>query len=94
MSGDGSIDLRADMAKITTPVMVVAGRLDRVAYTPAVKDGYRALGGPREWLLVTRANGARAEYGHMDLVIGEHAADEVWAKVLAFLGSPPATAGR
>ncbi len=83
-SRDGKIDLRADMAKITTPVIVVAGRLDRIAMVPAVKDGYRALGGPKEWLLITRANGSRGEYGHMDLVIGERAAKEVWSKILKF----------
>ncbi len=83
-SFDGKIDLRADMAKITTPVIVVAGRLDRLAVAPAVKDGYRALGGPKEWLLITRANGSRGEYGHMDLVIGERASTEVWPKILTF----------
>jgi pimeloyl-ACP methyl ester carboxylesterase len=78
------VDFRAGMARNTTPVLVVAARLDRLALVPAVKDGYRALGGPTEWLLITRANGAAGEYGHMDLVIGERAADEVWSKVLAF----------
>lgn len=80
-SADGQIDFRADMAKITTPVLVVAGRLDRIAVVPAVKDGYRALGGPKRWLLVTRANGAKGEYGHMDLVIGTRAAEEVWSRI-------------
>lgn len=83
VSRDG-VDLRAGMAKNTTPVLVVAARLDRIALAPAVKDGYRALGGPKEWLLITRANGTVGEYGHMDLVIGERAADEVWSKVLDF----------
>jgi pimeloyl-ACP methyl ester carboxylesterase len=78
------VDLRAGMARNTTPVLVVAARLDRIALAPAVKDGYRALGGPREWLLITRANGTAGEYGHMDLVIGERAADEVWSKILDF----------
>ena len=55
-----------------------------IAMAPAVKDGFRALGGPKEWLLITRANGTRGEYGHMDLVIGERAAGEVWSKVLDF----------
>jgi poly(3-hydroxyalkanoate) synthetase len=72
------------MAKITTPVIVVAGRLDRIAVAPSVKDGYRALGGPKEWLLITRANGSQGEYGHMDLVIGERASSEVWSKILTF----------
>ena len=83
---DGMIDLRADMAKITTPVMVIAGRLDRIAVAPSVKDGYRALGGPKEWVVITRANGSKGEYGHMDLVIGERAATEVWPKILTFFG--------
>jgi polyhydroxyalkanoate synthase len=86
-SADGKLDLRADMAKIRTPILVVAGRLDRVAPAPAVKDGYRALGGPKKWLLVTRANGSKGEYGHMDLVIGRRAHDEVWSKVLSFFDS-------
>ncbi|MBK7858556.1 MAG: alpha/beta hydrolase [Archangiaceae bacterium] len=83
-SADGKLDFRRDMARVTTPVLVVAGRLDRVAPAPAVKDGYRALGGPKEWLMVSQAHGAKAEYGHMDLVVGERAAEEVWSKVLTF----------
>lgn len=83
-SFDGRIDFRAGMARITTPVIVVAGKLDRVAPTPAVKDGFRALGGPKKWLLITRANGAGGEYGHMDLVIGERAPTEVFRPVLDF----------
>ncbi len=92
-SADGRMDFRADMSRIRTPVIVVAGKLDRVAPTPAVKDGYRALGGPKRWLLITRANGARGEYGHMDLVIGERAGDEVFRPVLDFFTQhePPRT---
>ena len=92
-SADGKLDFRADMARIRTPVIVVAGKLDRVAPTAAVKDGYRALGGPKRWLLITRANGALGEYGHMDLVIGERAPDEVFRPVLDFFTQhePPRT---
>lgn len=85
LSADKKIDLRAAMSSISTPVLVIAGRLDRIAAAPAVKDGYRALGGPKQWLLITQANGAHAEYGHMDLVIGTHAAEDVWKPLLEFL---------
>jgi pimeloyl-ACP methyl ester carboxylesterase len=84
VSLDG-VDLRAGLATVSTPVLVVAGRLDRIALSPAVRDGYDALGGPKEWLLITRANGTVGDYGHMDLVIGERAGDEVWVHVLDFL---------
>ena len=54
-----------------------------------VCDGFRALGGPKEWLLVGEVNGAVADYGHMDLVIGERAPTEVWPRVLDFLERHP-----
>ncbi len=84
-SADGKIDYRRDMATIRTPVLVVAGKCDRVAYVPSVKDGYRALGGPKEWLIVGEENGAAADYGHADYLLGERAAEEVWAQALDFL---------
>lgn len=84
-SADGQIDFRRDMAKISVPVLVVAGKLDRVATVPGVKDGYWALGGDKEWSLVGRENGARSDYGHLDLVVGEHAPNEVFAPVKEFL---------
>lgn len=84
VSSDARIDYRKDMAKISTPVIVVAARLDRLALSPSVYDGYRALGGEKQWLLISRAHGAVAEYGHMDLVIGDRADTEVWTPVLQF----------
>ena len=84
VSTDKRIDFRKGLANVTTPVLVVAARLDRLALAPSVYDGYRALGGEKEWLLISRANGALAEYGHMDLVIGDRADTEVWTPVLQF----------
>ncbi|MFL5319908.1 MAG: alpha/beta fold hydrolase [Myxococcaceae bacterium] len=83
-SADGKIDFRRDMAKIRNPVFVVAGKNDRIAITPAVKDAYRALGGPKEWMLLGVENGQKADYGHMDLVMGDRAATECWDRVQDF----------
>ncbi len=93
-SVDGARDFRAGMRDIKVPILVVAARLDRIAVTPAVYDGYRALGGEKKWLMISRANGAHAEYGHMDLMIGEHAAEDVWAKVLDFFDAHEQQAAR
>ena len=84
-SGDGTRDYRQALAGVRTPVLVVAGKRDRLATVPAVRAGYDALGGPREWRVVGVENGARADYGHMDLVLGERAKEEVWPAVLDFL---------
>lgn len=83
-TADGKIDFRKDMAKIKNPFLVVAGKGDRIAITPAVKDGYRALGGPKEWILLGVENGQKADYGHMDLVMGERAKEECWERVQDF----------
>lgn len=91
-SSDGKLDFRADMKRIKTPVFVVAGKLDRIAVVPAVRDGYNCLGGPKEWAVIGVENGAVADYGHMDLVMGERAADEVWSRVLDFFDRHSAAA--
>jgi alpha-beta hydrolase superfamily lysophospholipase len=84
-SASGQRDYRRLLAQVTTPVLVVAGKRDRLATVPAVKAGYQALGGPKEWRLIGVETGARADYAHMDLVLGERAPEEVWPLVLDFL---------
>jgi len=83
-SRDGTRDYRLALGSVTTPVLVVAGKRDRLATVPAVKAGYLALGGPKEWKLMGVENGARADYGHMDLVLGERADTELWPAMLDF----------
>lgn len=84
-SADGAIDYRAAMKNIRVPILVVAGKVDRIANPAAVKDAYRALGGPKAWLLAAEENGFVADYGHMDYLIGQRAHSELWPHLLAFL---------
>jgi pimeloyl-ACP methyl ester carboxylesterase len=83
-SKDGTRDYRLALAQVTVPVLVVAGKRDRFATVPAVKAGYAALGGPKEWKLMGVENGAKADYAHMDLVLGDRADTELWPAVLDF----------
>ncbi len=83
-SADGTLDYRKDLGKVRTPVLVVAAKLDRIAVTPAVKDGFRALGGEKEWFLAGQESGAEADYGHLDLVVGERASTEIFPRLLDF----------
>ncbi|HEY3452178.1 MAG TPA: alpha/beta fold hydrolase [Myxococcales bacterium] len=84
VSADGAIDYYPALAKVTTPVLVVAGKLDRTAPVAGVKSGYDALGGPKRFFVAGEQNGFRYDYGHMDLVIGDRASVELWPRVLAF----------
>src|SRR5690606_7981739 len=84
-SRDGRLDHRAAMAEIDVPVLVVAGKLDRFCPPMAAWDAYRSLGGEKAWLLLARTHGAKADYGHMDFVLGDDAPTELWPTLLAFL---------
>jgi len=89
-SADEKLDFRKDLGRVHTPVMVIAGKADRLAIVPAVKEGYRALGGEKEWLLLSEELGnVEADYGHMDLVAGTRAGKEVWSHALDFLNRHP-----
>jgi pimeloyl-ACP methyl ester carboxylesterase len=84
-SSDGRRDYRAGLARVRVPVLVLAGEGDRVATESAVRDGYLALGGPKAWRLLGTRTGLSADYGHVDVVIGDRAPYEVWAPLLEFL---------
>lgn len=85
LDAGGRQDYGAALANVRVPVLVVAGKLDRLAVPPAVHAAYRVLGGPKRYLLAGVEAGAKYDYGHMDLVLGERAALEVWPHLLRFL---------
>jgi pimeloyl-ACP methyl ester carboxylesterase len=77
-SRDGGIDYEAALRAVRTPVLVVAGKADQLGFPQLVRRGFDALGGPKEWLLVGEESGAIADYGHMDLLLGDHADVDVF----------------
>jgi pimeloyl-ACP methyl ester carboxylesterase len=84
VSADGAIDYRARLASVKTPTLVLAGKFDRIAPPPGVKAGYDLLGGERAFFIAGEENGLRHDYGHMDLVVGDWASEEVWPRIEAF----------
>jgi poly(3-hydroxyalkanoate) synthetase len=92
LSADGGVDYAAELAKVGTPVFVVAGKLDRIAPVANVKAGFEALGGRS----ASSSPGTERfvhDYGHMDLVIGDRAGVELWPRVLAFFDECDGTEG-
>ncbi|MEM9195473.1 MAG: alpha/beta fold hydrolase [Myxococcota bacterium] len=89
--GDGTIDLEG------TPLLTgldevrpidalfIAGSADRVAPPAAVRAGYDAWAGAKEYRELGRAGGAGEDYGHGDLVIGKRAVQEVFEPIRDFL---------
>jgi pimeloyl-ACP methyl ester carboxylesterase len=87
-SRDGTIDYEVALAGVRSPVLVVAGKVDQLGYVPLVRRGFDALGGPKRWLLVAEENGSSADYGHMDLLLGERADQDVFEPVARWLAAP------
>jgi len=85
LSADGTLDYRALLPRARGPALVIAGKLDRFAPPPAVKAGYDAFGGPKRFFIAGEENGFAHDYGHMDLMLGDRAPQELWPRVLAFL---------
>ena len=56
-----------------------------------MRRGYDALAGPKRWVLIAEENGASADYGHMDLLLGERAAQDVWVHVDRWLAEQAAS---
>ena len=90
-SADRSIDYRAALAGITTPLLVLAGSADQLAtpvavqraleHLPARSAIYREFG---------RAHGEAIDYGHVDLVLGRAAPYEVFPAIARWLAEQAA----
>ncbi len=81
-------DYRKELAKVTTPMLLIAGNKDLLAPPPSVKDAYDAIAGADKKLVIaSRGHALDANYGHFDLVLGRHAPKEIFPLVVDWLGA-------
>lgn len=90
-SRDGSIDYLEGLRNVRVPMLVVAGKLDGIAPPWSVRPAYERLASEeKRFIVIGEANGMSADYNHMDMLLGERAAEDVFSRVSAFLaGSTP-----
>ncbi len=85
-SGDGERDYRDAMADITVPVLAIAGRADRVSPPDRVRGYYEAVGSEHKRFVVAGLeNGFGADYGHLDLPVGDRAPTEIYPLIEGWL---------
>jgi pimeloyl-ACP methyl ester carboxylesterase len=78
-SCDGSIDYRANLPRITTPALIIAGAADRLATPEMVRFAHdRISSAQKRYREFGLRSGDSADYGHVDLIFGRRAPDEVF----------------
>jgi pimeloyl-ACP methyl ester carboxylesterase len=73
-------DYRESMKSIAVPLLTIAGNKDRLAPPPSVKDAHELVASSDKKFVI-----ARTHYGHLDLVLGSKAPDEVYPMVSEWL---------
>lgn len=82
----GPFAFEAQLAGIEVPVLVIAGAADRLAPPAAVAAAAAQLRGAAvRYHAMGLAQGLSAEYGHVDLLLGRRAPEEIYPRILDFL---------
>lgn len=77
---------RDNLARITTPLFVVAGKGDRISPAADVRPAYDAVASARKaYLELAQCAGFACDYGHLDLIFGRQAPTEVYPRIAAWL---------
>jgi len=71
---------------VRVPTRVIAGRGDRIAPPDRVVGFYTGLkNAERDFIVAGFSTGFSADYGHLDLPLGDHAAQEIYPLVVEWL---------
>lgn len=84
-SSDERFDYERGLQAVKAPTLLLAGTHDLLAPPESVAHAAKSLGGPTTVLTAGRAHGFREDYGHGDLMLGRHAPEELYPRVIAFL---------
>ncbi|MFQ5515068.1 MAG: alpha/beta fold hydrolase, partial [Myxococcota bacterium] len=92
---DGGIDYRENLRKVTTPTLILCGASDPLAPPECSEPAYELLAAARKrFVVVGRASGFSMDYGHVDLILGQRAPEEVFPLVASWVGETLSMEGR
>lgn len=87
-SRDGSIDYRAQLRRVEVPILFVAGGMDRLAPPECVAPAYDLVASTtKDLVILDRRHGFSIDYGHVDIVLGRRAPDEVFPLVASWIST-------
>jgi pimeloyl-ACP methyl ester carboxylesterase len=92
-SVDGGTVFRASLGDVRVPMLFLAGRDDRIVSPDRVWSYYDAVGSlDKRFVVASVANGMHADYGHLDLIAGDHAAEDTFPLIVGWLEAHAAAA--
>jgi pimeloyl-ACP methyl ester carboxylesterase len=79
-------DYKAEMGRIETPMLFLAGPRDLIAPPDMVKAAFDQIGSKdKKFVICSRPGGFAVNYGHIDLVLGRNAPAEIYPLVRDWL---------
>ncbi len=78
-------DYGSALGAVEVPVLALAGSRDLMAPATSVREACRRLGGPARFRLLGRDAGDPVDFGHGDLLIGDHAPAVVFPEIADWL---------
>lgn len=86
VSADGRLDYAKELRSLDIPLLAIGGAGDKVVPLPSVSAWIGHAGSPDEtFMTMSEANGYAADYGHIDLVLGDVARAEVLNPIVSWL---------
>jgi pimeloyl-ACP methyl ester carboxylesterase len=83
---DGEIDYFENLNKTHLPILFLAAEKDQLAPVLRIQSAYTKTGSKDKQLRVFGIDsGDDHDYGHLDLLLGDHAQDEVYPEILEWL---------
>lgn len=86
LSADRKVDYSAQLGRVKTPTLLIAGEGDSMSDMPSTELTFQALGSTDKTLLrFGKRDGHIADYGHCDLVWSRHAPQEIFPPLIQWL---------
>ena len=86
MSADGKFNYTAELGRVSVPVLCIAGKLDNMCEPAGVRFAYEHLGSSdKTYLELAQVNGFKADYGHVDMLMGRKVHKEVFPRIRDWL---------
>jgi polyhydroxyalkanoate synthase len=86
VSADGRVSYTSALSAIHTPTLVVVGRADELADPLVGRGVFDRLGSSDKELIVAgKAEGFSTDFGHVDLLVGPAARQEIYPRIASWL---------